>query len=502
MEKRGFWSRLVNTVFDHNTFRMVLLVMVVLRTCAFLNPIVGPLVKFTLLWSACILVKDLFTDRLFMVNRYRGILYLFLISYAITCVVNRQENFARNLAMLCYLVVNMMVLYSYDGKKEPGQVKRELLRFNHVFMIVSFVGQLVSFLTYFLNLKFSYLIGDDIYYYGVYNGRIWGFYTNPNAASFFSVLNIMLTVVCLIILKGNLPKRLRWFYIANAFVEMMILFMCNSRGSVLALCFYLILLPILMGIPLFKTADDKKKLSKRIVAAAIILPLAVNGAHELAIGVLPSLVIKDSAISQQLVESLPNTGIPLNDDMTGNAAADLEREDYGSKYGGRYFLWQSGLHILENDPLFGVGNDNVPIHAYRYAARYFTNFGDDVYLPGVTGGLHNLFFQIAAASGLVGLGLFVIFGLMVLVRVIRYMIWSYKNKNQNKLAIACICIIATILLRTMTDTGIVYGHYYLGVIFWMYMSVMMYFIDREFPKGPKPVIARLHDKIFRKSAGK
>ena len=87
MEKKGFWSRLVSTIFDHNTFRMVLLVVVVLRTCAFLNPIVGPLVKFTLLWSACILVKDLFTDRLFMVNRYRGILYLFLISYAITCLV-------------------------------------------------------------------------------------------------------------------------------------------------------------------------------------------------------------------------------------------------------------------------------------------------------------------------------------------------------------------------------------------------------------------------------
>ena len=502
MEKKGFWPRLIHTVFDHNTFRMVLLVVVVLRTCAFLNPIVGPLVKFTLLWSACILIKDLFTDRLFVVNRYRGILYLFLISYAITCVLNRQENFARNIVMLCYMVVNMMVLYSYDEKKAPGQVKRDLLQFNHVFIIVSFVGQLVSFVTYFLNLKFSYLIGDEIYYYGVYSGRIWGFYTNPNAASFFSVLNIMLTVVCLIILKGNLSRRLRWFYIANAFVEIMILFMCNSRGSVLALCFYLILLPVLMGIPMFKTAEDKKKLAKKIAAAAIILPLAVNGAHELAIGVLPSLVIKNSAISEQLVASLPNTDVSLNDDMTGNAAADLEREDYGSKYGGRYFLWQSGMHILENDPLFGIGNDNVPTHAYRYAARYFTNFGDDVYLPGVTGGLHNLFFQIAAASGLVGLGIFLIFGVMVLARVIRYMIWSYKNKNYNKLAIACICIIATILLRTMTDTGIIYGHYYLGVIFWMYMSVMLYFIDRELPKGPKPVMAWLHDKIFKKSVEK
>ena len=52
------------------------------------------------------------------------------------------------------------------------------------------------------------------------------------------------------------------------------------------------------------------------------------------------------------------------------------------------------------------------------------------------------------------------------------------------------------------STGIVYGHYYLGVIFWMYMSVIMYFIDREYPNSPKPIIARLHDKIFKKSAGK
>lgn len=501
MEKKGFWQRLSQIVFDHNTFRMVLLVMVVLRTCAFLNPVVGPLVKFTLFWSACILIKDLFTERLLLVNRYRGILYLFLLSYAVTALVNRQESFARNIAMLCYMVVNMMVLYSYDERKTVGQVKRELLRFNHVFMIVSFVGQLFSFLTYFLNLKFSYMIGDEIYYYGVYSGRIWGFYTNPNAASFFSVLNIMLTVVCLIILKENLPKRLKWFYIANAFVEMMILFMCNSRGSVLTLCFYLVLLPVLLGIPLYKTVENKKKLTQKIVAAAIIIPLAVNGAHELAIGVLPNLVLKNSAITEQLVENLPNASIPLNDDMTGNAAADLERDDYGSKYGGRYFLWRSGLKIIENDPLFGVGNDNVPIHAYRYASRYFTNFGDEVYLPGVTGGLHNLFFQVAAASGLVGLGLFLIFGLLVLIRVIRYMIWSYQNKRQNQLAIASICIVATILLRTMTDTGIIYGHYYLGVIFWMYMSVMIQLIDAEYP-GPKPVLARVHDKIFKKSAAK
>ncbi len=499
MEKKGFLPSVINKIFDHNTFRSVLLIMVVLRTCAFLNPVVGPLVKFTLAWSALILIKDLFTERLFIVNRYRAILYLFLISYAMTCLVNREENLARNIAMLFYMVVNMMVLYSYDPNKAPGQVKRELLRFNHVFLIVSFIGQLISFVTYFLNLKFSYLIGEDVYYYGVYSGRIWGFYTNPNAASFFAVLNIMLTVVCLAIFKGNAPKRYKWFYIANAFVEMMILFMCNSRGSVLALCVYLIILPVIMGIPLFNGAADKKAIIKKIAAFAIVIPLAVTGAHELATSVLPKLVIENSTISQQLVESLPNTGV-AGDEMEG--AAGLEREDYGSKYGGRYFLWQSGSNIIKNNPVFGVGCDNIPTHAYRYAARYFTDFGADVYLPGVSGGLHNLFFQIAAASGLAGLLIFVLFGILVLIRVIRYLIWSFRNKKQDRIVLSSVCILFVIVLRTMTDTGIVYGHYYLGVIFWMYLSFIMYFIDRELEGKPRPLLAVVYDKIFKKKSEK
>ncbi len=499
MEKKGFLSGFIDKIFDHNIFRSVLLVMVVLRTCAFLNPLVGPLVKFTLVWSACILVKDLFTERLFMVNRYRAVLYLFLISYAVTCVVNRDENLARNVAMLFYIVVNMLVLYSYDSKKAPGQVKRELLRFNHVFLIVSFAGQLISFVTYFLNIKFSYLIGEDIFYYGVYNGRIWGFYTNPNAASFFAVLNIMMTVVCLVIFKGNVPKKFKWFYILNGFVEIMILFMCNSRGSVLALCAYLILLPIIMGIPLLKKQEDKKSFVKKIIAIAVILPLAVSGAHELATSVLPKFVI-ETKIAQQLIENLPNTDVPLNDDMEGSAMADLDREDYGSKYGGRYFLWQSGINIIKNDIVFGVGNDNVPVHAYRYAARYYTDFGSDVYLPGVSGGLHNLFFQITAASGVLGLLIFLLFGILVLVRIISYMVWCYKTQNQNKIVLSCICIVAIIILRTMTDTGIIYGHYYLGVIFWTYMSILMYFIDRELPSKYKPFIAIIHDKVFKKKS--
>ncbi|MEG2597302.1 MAG: O-antigen ligase family protein, partial [Oscillospiraceae bacterium] len=495
MEKKGFLSKLMEIFFDHHLFRMVLLVMVALRTCSFLNPVIGPFVKFTLIWSACILIKDLFTERLLVVNRYRGILYLFLISYAITAVLNRQENFSRNLAMLCYMITNMMVLYSYDSKNAPGQIKKELLQFNHVFLIVSFAGQLISLVTFVMNLKFSYTIGETIYYYGVYNGRLWGFFSNPNAASFFAVLSVMLTTACLAIMKGNLPKRWKRFYMVDAVVQMIVLFLCNSRSSMLTLSFYLILLVVLIAMPRYKTESDKKLLTKKILAVAIAIPLVITGAHQFSMSILPHFVIPNSALSEQLIQNLPNMEIPLNDEMIGSE--DLEREDYGSKFGGRYFLWQSGMKIIKEAPVFGVGAENVPDQAYQYAARYFTNFGDNVYLPGVSGGLHNLFFQIAASSGLMGLLLFGIFGVMLLVRIIRYLIWSYQNQKSNPLAVVCIGVIITILLHTMMDTGIIYGHYYLGVIFWMYLSALMYFIDREYPKGRKPVLAILDGKFRR-----
>ena len=158
MEK-SFIRRAVDAVLDHNLYRLVVLVMVVIRTCAFLNPVIGPFVKFTLAWSALILIKDLFTERLFMVNRFRGALYLFLIAYGVTCLVNYDQNFARNLVMWAYIISNMLVMYSYDLRKiAGGRSSGNLLRFNHTFMIASFIGQAISLITFFLGIAFAYTI--------------------------------------------------------------------------------------------------------------------------------------------------------------------------------------------------------------------------------------------------------------------------------------------------------------------------------------------------------
>ena len=481
MEK-SFIRRAVDAVLDHNLYRLVVLVMVVIRTCAFLNPVIGPFVKFTLAWSALILIKDLFTERLFMVNRFRGALYLFLIAYGVTCLVNYDQNFARNLVMWAYIISNMLVMYSYDLRKSPGTVKRELLRFNHTFMIASFIGQAISLITFFLGIAFAYTIDGVVYYYGIYEGRIWGFYSNPNAASFFMVINLMLTVVSVIIQRENLSRGRKWFYIINNVVQLLILFLCNSRTSLFSLCFYVVILVVLMSLPGILHTSEKPARRKKIgqtVFVSVVLPLALLGTHTYALDILPNFVLQTS-FSEELNEALEDVTNTSSTAIVTAGDVELQREDFGTQFGGRYYLWQAGIELIKDNAAFGVGNDNVPDEAYRYAARYFTPFGEDIYLPGVSGGLHNLFFQIAAASGLVGLGVFVLFGILVLQRVIRYYIWMIKERRFNALAVACICVLVVILLRTMTDTGIVYGIYYLGVVLWTYMSAAVYFMDSDF----------------------
>ena len=505
MEKiKEYLKKLAEVLLNHDLFRIVVLVMVVLRTSAFLNPYVGPFIKFTIVWAVLILIRDLFKERLFLVNRYRLILYLFLIAYGVTAILNREENFARNVAMLGYLAVNMLVMYSYDVKRQAGEVKRQFMRLSHVFMAMSFVGQFISLVTFILNINFSYTIDGEIYYYGMYEGRLWGIFSNPNAASFYAVFCLMLTVICLMIWKGNTPRGWKIFYAVNMIVEALVFFLCDSRASLIAACVFLVVMPLLLSVPkLIRCWSDKKERSARIwktLAVCIVLPVVLMSTHGFALEVMPNLVIK-SEFAEQLTESIINSSEELAAVTSEETSEDVGR-DFGTKFGGRYYLWQAGVEIAKKDPLFGVGFDNVPGYAYRYAARYYTNFGSKVYLPGISGGMHNLLFQLAASSGLIGLGLFVIFGVFVLVRTVRYYIWMVRNDRMNSIAIACIGMIVVILLRSMLDVGVVYGMYEQTVIFWTTMSMLMYFIDTEMPGGRRPLGAVIEQWIFGRNRDK
>ena len=130
------------------------------------------------------------------------------------------------------------------------------------------------------------------------------------------------------------------------------------------------------------------------------------------------------------------------------------------------------------------------------------------YLPGIDSGLHNMLFQVAAASGLPGLAIIVLIAASFLWRLLRYFIWACRRKRLNPFIAAMSALVLTLLVRAMSETGMIYGIHYASVIFWSFVSYILYFIDTEtavdpeFDKGRRPVLARLSDRIFGKRKGR
>lgn len=291
MEERHhkLWN-VLDVFFSHEAYRIGLLLLVTLRSCQLLNPYIGPLVKWTLLWAAAILVRDLFTKRLLFRNRFRGVLILFLLAYGVTCLTQIHNQLARNVAMLFYMTANLMVVYAYDPDKKPAAVKEELLRLCHSFMYLTFSGHLISLVAFVMNVRyrFTYMEGEfeRRCWLGFYNGRLWGFFTNPNAASNFAVLNLMMMVICLTILGRGITQGRKRFYAANFLVQSLIFFLSNSRSSWLCVYFFLLIAPFL-GLMYWKDHPIQgkslpwKTMVKRVaaVAAAAIPAVHRRGYH-------------------------------------------------------------------------------------------------------------------------------------------------------------------------------------------------------------------------------
>lgn len=174
--------------------------------------------------------------------------------------------------------------------KSLAAVKEELLRLCHSFMYLTFSGHLISLVAFVMNVRyrFTYMEGEfeRRCWLGFYNGRLWGFFTNPNAASNFAVLNLMMMVICLTILGRGITQGRKRFYAANFLVQSLIFFLSNSRSSWLCVYFFLLIAPFL-GLMYWKDHPIQgkslpwKTMVKRVaaVAAAAIPAVHRRGYH-------------------------------------------------------------------------------------------------------------------------------------------------------------------------------------------------------------------------------
>lgn len=561
MEKTtGKLRKYLDILFSHQAMRIVLLIMVTLRSSALLAPFIGPLVKYTLIWSAAVLVKDLCTKRMLFTNRWRGLLYLFMLLYGISTLVYYRENLARNVATFCYMVTNLFVFYAYDPTQSREEVKREVRNLCHSFMAVSLVTGLLTIVVFVLNIqyRFTYLSSgvEAEGQLGFFSGRMWGILSNPNTTGAVAFINVIMIFICVVMVRNNLSKTRRRFYLVNLIVQAIVFFLSNSRTAWYCMFLFILIVPFLILMWEFPERiknSTLKKLLKRTVSIALVALLAFSGLENYAQTLLPKFVISTTFFSEQFAQ-LPNSeDKDLEDPDFSTEVDDVQRDDFGTSLGGRYYLWRAGVGIIANHPLLGVTAENIPTYARLYAAwptsyeeaerQFYEEQAElerqreeqarldaeagilpeepaeetdeeeeplvyEPYLPGIDSGLHNMLFQVAASSGLPALLIIVAIALGFLWRLGRYFVWACKRKRLNPFVAAMSAMVLVLLAWSMSETGLIYGISYSSIIFWSFVSYILYFIDAEtavdpeFDKGRRPLLARLSDKVFGRKKGR
>ena len=184
-----------------------------------------------LLVGAVVCILRVFLYKSFVKTGGIILLGLFLLSYAIAIFTNMEYGFNADIANWVILALTFAVIYLQDVARDKNSVKKEMAFISKMYIVILDVSVLASLIM----LVMAY--GSVIYYdgyqlnIGFVENRLWGIFIDPNVASVFSVVAIIISVYYII------QKRSRVFY---GFTTAMLLFyigVADSRTGVLCLFF-------------------------------------------------------------------------------------------------------------------------------------------------------------------------------------------------------------------------------------------------------------------------
>lgn len=131
---------------------------------------------------------------------------------------------------------------------------------------------------------------------------------------------------------------------------------------------------------------------------------------------------------------------------------------------GRIFIWKNTAHIIEDNPIFGIGHGRFPIVYNNYQANYFATSNDvrNARLADCIDNAYNEFLQIFAETGIVGFVIFLSFILSLL------FLKEFKKDNSNDnilLYVAAYSSFTALLINSLVSYTIYIDVVFLNFIF-------------------------------------
>ena len=392
----------------------------------------------------------------------------FFASYVISAAVNAKYGVSGNLKAMAWLGLCLFALFPAGlserrrGQRLKGRPLYEW--FIIVVMVFTSVMALVGLVMWGAGYS-AYVDKDTIH--GFMWGRLWGAYNDPNYGSVLSAASISCALVFLSQGKERHPHRV--LLIAHIVLLELYIVGAYSRGTqvvmmVTTAVFYLYYL-LCTG-----KSVRQKLVTGLLLALLMAMPWVVRAGYN-------RYVEQHNAEVEAQIQEAMEAGLDISELDIDDPLEEMERGSVfeRSSFSIRFGIWQDGLALWKQSPLFGV--------SYRNIQSFATANGIGRYVKRAINTMHNMVVDVAVSQGILGLVLLVVTAVMLVLKMLRG--WLAFDCAERSEAMLFLLPVMTVLGGALTLSDIFYLNTPTTVVFWYMLGQYISLACKKLPRRKK-----------------
>lgn len=375
------------------------------------------------LLGAALLAVDAVTNR----GLWRGtscvLLYGICGAAAIASLLHISYGVKDNLFDLCWVAIQFGLGYSLAFRLSKEEMKRFVSRVFTITFLIWFIACCVSLYQFAKQIGYRYYVNPnsdspELCRQGFLQHRLFGVFTGLDYAAYISLAHLVIGIHYVITEKRPFLRGLIGIMLVPVFLYLVL---CGSRSVQISLFLYAFVLAWLV-VRNWIASRGVKALLVQLMAGLCALIVCVGcyyGIKKLA-PILP-------AFCNQISQSDPND---QQDELIGPELDEgllIRPEVQGDVSNERFKIWRDYLRLSGEYGVFGLSLSNyndyiADQHPDYYIVQYFLNRFGQVEKTDLVYECHNNYLFVLVSTGWLGLTLFVLFLVLTIIRLLRFVI--------------------------------------------------------------------------------
>ncbi len=388
------------------------------------------------------------------------VLLLFLISFAVPSLLIYRYALIDSIKTLVWMTLQFCLLFAFSTRRRATRMKKELAvvgtAVGAVITLENAVSLWMAFSGYFK--VYQKPDGTSAVTGLAWWGRLYGVHGDPNYACVYTIAALLFCVYLFL-------KYPRWWVrvatLAAAAINFMFIAYSTSRTGLICL---------ILGVAVFSLCWFIGQYSIRRISKA----LALTAVLCFAVVGLSSGAVSGFNLYNQLTNPPTQQGDMTETPSPDNSAIGrTEEELQGDLTNRRLDIWGSGLEIFKQNPVTGIGFENVLGYARdRLPNTYIINNDQTDF-----DAFHNVLMDILVSQGAVGILLAGAFAVWFLIHCCRRMKTQYAR---HRLEIClCLAVVISGLASSMFLSHLFYVNIASTGVFWLFAGYLAYFTTVE-----------------------